>query len=828
MAQQTSTNTGFDLRGLLLVALGAAWLLGIVLASFDAPAPFIPLLGAFGAALAMLALWHDKRGRMIAFLLTFLFLGAWRYTSVLPSSNPLAVSRYIGAGSLKIKGTVSNEPELRGKLRLLQVTVSNVSRDGGKTWQEAQGPVEVQTLGTKIDDPYGANYGNGVQAMGKLQPPSPQSPPGTFASMAFPRLSVGSNAGNPVIAFLYHLRATFATSITQALPQPEAALLIAVLLGLRTAALKPLSQTFNVTGTAHLIATSGFKVTILASLVVALTGWIGTIRGRPAEGRFAHRRNRGWRAWLATGFVLLSIAAYTVLSGAGPAAIRAGVMGIILALAPRIGRTYTLYTALSLTAMLMSALDPFVLWDAGFQLSFLGTLGIVLLTPFMLRLLHPIERVPGGYYLAETVAVTLAAQVATLPIFATTFGQVSFVAPLANLLTVPLLGLMMMLGMILCAASLIFGQLALLCGWLAWPVLWFVLHVISWCASLPYAFVTVGTVNAALAWGYYGLLGLLVGFFLKRWPNQVHPQQQHAPHSGLSHPLKLALMAGAALLILSALGIAALTTHIGGSMTVTFLDLAPPGQTAQGDAIFIRAPDGRTALIDGGMDAAALAQALDSRLPPWQRSLDTVLLTSPQQSHLNGLLDIITRYTIVTVFDGGMLHPSTTYARWRRTISERHFAYRQLSQGATISVGAQVAVQVLSPLSLHKGSNEVRDNSLVLRLITPQLRILLLGTAAQSKYALTQLEHSLDASYLQAEVVQLEGAVRIPFPAELGQALALAHPIWLVVTPASQRTKPGKAASTTLPPGPWQVVQTAQNGDVEIVCYNTVWTLSTG
>src|SRR6266849_4259798 len=90
------------------------------------------------------------------------------------------------------------------------------------------------------------------------------------------------------------------------------------------------------------------------------------------------------------------------------------------------------------------------LWNAGFQLSTLGTLGIVALTPLFRRLFQPIERLPFAILLTETVAVTLAAQIATLPIFAFTFTQISIIAPFANLLTVPLLGTLILLGIVLC------------------------------------------------------------------------------------------------------------------------------------------------------------------------------------------------------------------------------------------------------------------------------------------------------------------------------------------------------------------------------------------
>jgi competence protein ComEC len=131
---------------------------------------------------------------------------------------------------------------------------------------------------------------------------------------------------------------------------------------------------------------------------------------------------------LTTGFVIVSIAVYTVLSGSGPAAIRAGIMGILMATAPRLGRVYNVYTALALAAFVMSCIDPFVLWDVGFQLSFLGTLGIVLLTPYCQYPLRSLTRLPFGHIVVEIMAVSLAAQIATWPIVAITFQQMSVTA----------------------------------------------------------------------------------------------------------------------------------------------------------------------------------------------------------------------------------------------------------------------------------------------------------------------------------------------------------------------------------------------------------------
>src|SRR6266516_6319696 len=264
---------------------------------------------------------------------------------------------------------------------------------------------------------------------GKVQPSFPYHAPEVLASLSFPRLNMVGSSGNPIIATLFHLRLRLASIIEQSLPQPMAALLIAILLSLQTPALKPLAKLFQLTGTAHLIVPSGFKVTILAGIVAGSTRWIYKRRDKQLKPLLPAQKREGyWRQWLVTSIVILCIIAYSVLSGAGPAAQRACIMGIILAIAPRFGRAYNIYTAMALAVLIMCIFDPFELWNTGFQLSTIGTLGIVVLTPLYQRLFSPIEHVPFTTIILETVAVTLAAQIATLPIFASTFKQVSIIA----------------------------------------------------------------------------------------------------------------------------------------------------------------------------------------------------------------------------------------------------------------------------------------------------------------------------------------------------------------------------------------------------------------
>ncbi len=840
-----------DLRGLTLLVVAGAWLAGILLSALVLLPTLALLLGIATALLFLIPLWREAQARLVMLTILCLLLGGLRYAIALPDSH--AISTFIGNKQVEVLGSVSDEPELEGHSRVLQVVVSSVSTDGGTTWQDANGKLEVRILGTTLDTPYGPNYGDSVQLQGKIQPPTPSTPVGIFASMAFPRLAVTASGGIPLIAALFNLRIRLATAIEQSLPQPEAATLVAILLGLRTPALRVLTTAFNDTGTAHLIAPSGFKVTILAGLVTAATRWLYEFPGKQQEQREqqevplpAQRRERQRMRWLATGIVIASIAFYTILSGAGPAAIRAGIMGTLLVVAPRIGRTYNVYTALAAAALLMSAIDPFVLWDVGFQLSFLGTLGIVLFTPFFLHPLAPIRRLPAGHTFAEIIAVSLAAQISTLPIIALTFNVISFIAPLTNLLTVGLLAPLLLLGLLICGAGLLFAPLGLLFGWTVYPMLWYVNNVVTWSAALSWTYLPVSKLNSGLAWGYYGLLALVVSFILRRQPvkgQQVQatrfsgetPQAEQVPlfpTFSLSKRTWRLIQVGALLVVVLATGATAMAAQPDGRLAITFLAVGPTGQVPQGQAILIQTPDGKSILLDGGPDATSLAQELDSRLPPWQRSLDVVVLTSPRTDHLSGLQDVVTRFQIGEVLDAGMLHPNAGYALWRRTISERNLRYIQARQGTTVPVGTQVALQIFWPPTLHKSSNEELDNGLVIRLVMPGLSVLFLGAAAMSKFALSGLLATINTSYLQADIVQVMGEAGKAFPAQLTTLLQETHSSRLIITPAALTPKQRKAGTnpliTSFPSGvaPDDVIQTAQLGTVTISDENNGWSVN--
>ncbi|HST86774.1 MAG TPA: ComEC/Rec2 family competence protein, partial [Ktedonobacterales bacterium] len=484
--------------------------------------------------------------------------------------------------------------------------------------------------------------------------------------------------------------------------------------------------------------------------------------------------------------------------------------GALLVLAPALGRAYNVYTALALAALVMAAVEPLVIYDAGFQLTTLATFGLPLLVPPIARRLALWLRwLPFSAAIAESLAVTIAAQLATLPVLALTFGQVSLVAPLANLLAVPLLAPLLMLGGLLALVGALLGAvgaaLALALAWVVWPLLWYVDAVIALCAHLLAAALAVSNAPLLAAWVYYAALVAVVWWLIRRGrmagaaassgavPAAVTAASAHGGHMRLTRGALAGLLA---LTLLGACGAAAPAVAMRDAR-LAFLDVGPGGE-----ATLLRLPSGATALLNGGPDGPRLEAALAGQLPFWQRTLDVAVLSDPRPGDARGVEDAAAHFAIGRVADAGMTHPSADYLAYLDGTQRTGAARTQIRQGNVIHLDAQTSLRVLAPPAQLYPAGEgstTASNDLILRLETPGLRALFLGAA--DAYALDALTGSGEP--LVADVVELalpEGAP-LDLDGPLGTVLRLAHPRLVVIAsaPIPPRSAAAQRAATLYP-----------------------------
>jgi competence protein ComEC len=381
------------------------------------------------------------------------------------------------------------------------------------------------------------------------------------------------------------LRTRYQEALTELLPPPHAALLMGVVLGIRSGIPPRLEQDLIATGLVHLLVLSGLKVAVFARLTTAFL--------RPLLGRAA--------IFPALGLIAL----YALVGGATPAAVRAASMGGLAILAGHLGRPAHIWTSLAAVGAAMLAWRPELVWDVGFQLSFVGTAAIVLLTPALEGRLH---WMPGWF--REPFAVTCAAQIGTVPLMATDFHLLSPIAPLANAAVLPTLPVLVGAGLLIAPLAAVpeIGRL------LALPVvglLAYLEQVATLLARVPGAAFGVARLPAGAGAAYYAGLAGAVAWL----------------HGG--RRLRRAGLAGALIgpLLIGSLELAAWTRA---GPTVTVLAVG------EGQAVLFNGPEG-SILIDGGPSPTRLADELGQRLAPWSGRLAGLAVTGAGLGHVGGL-----------------------------------------------------------------------------------------------------------------------------------------------------------------------------------------------
>lgn len=271
-----------------------------------------------------------------------------------------------------------------------------------------------------------------------------------------------------LLSVLYGLRQRFERQITLVFPEPHASLLTGLLTGSRGGLSEKLLTAFRTSGLSHIIAISGYNITIVIVLIDGLLFWIA----------------RRWRLWPA----IAAISFFTLFVGASASVVRAAIMGILGLVALHAGRSTTARLSILWTALVMLLWNPDSLWyDTGFQLSFLAVIGLSEFGPLLAR---AFRWAPKNFGIRESLIATFSAQIATLPVTVFTFGQLSLIAPVANLLVAPLIPLTMLLGAAAVIVSFALMFPGLLIGYAAWGLLELIILIARACAAVPFAALT--------------------------------------------------------------------------------------------------------------------------------------------------------------------------------------------------------------------------------------------------------------------------------------------------------------------------------------------------
>jgi competence protein ComEC len=616
----------------------------------------------------------------------------------------------VDPADVAIYGRILTEPTWRdGRVRF-QLTTREVQR--GDSSISVRGRIQVVADRESRD---GLHAGQPVRVQGMISPPAIRRNPADFDYGGFlarqeihsilrvrtdgVELTEGSMSW--VDRVLRRTRLRIRDAIETNVPSPGSRTIVyALTLGDRSGLSPEERERFARSGLMHLLAVSGLHVMLVGMVVYRL------LRPGLMRMRLSWRTVEVARGSLTIGLLI----GYMMVTGNSPSVVRAVVMASVFIVGASLERRSHPLNTIGIAALVLLAFRPFDLFQVGFQLSFSAVLSIILFSPAIPTGAKGSKMHPAIRYATQSIAVSVAATIGTMPALLFHFGRTSFA------------GLILNLGAIPTTAALLSSSLAMILT-----------------AGIPPLGTTFGAAANFLAALLIKMAG--TGDVVFRWA---------LVDVFVRDPFLLAAIGGTVVLpsiwsfgrarwkymiSILALLVASLWTFSSsprsGTLDILFFDVG------QADAALVTFPNGSNMLVDVGRRDFGF-DAGDRVIVPHLkrfgiRRIDAVVITHPHNDHLGGLPSLLRQIPVHRVLDNGDDYDSAVYRESVQLIEENDIMRSTLRTGDTISIDPRVRILVLGPdESVGYGVN---DRSVVLQIAYGNHRILLTGDAEHAAEA---------------------------------------------------------------------------------------------
>lgn len=554
-------------------------------------------------------------------------------------------------------------------------------------------------------------YGDRLQAAGLLQKTEVPGNPGEFNYRKYLEergirlvlksrngaglTKIGTGPVNILVKFSIGLKEKLVSVINKNMPEKQAALMEGILFG-STGRIDPeIKEDMALAGVAHILSVSGYHVGLVAGFIILAGNTLGL------------------RKPVCDALAATAAGLYALTAGAGPAVTRALIMAWVLLLVRYVRKEYDWPSSMSLAGLVILMINPLALFEPGFQLSFLATWGILCLVPLFKRLNTILP--PVG----QASSVAFAAQIAVFPVTAHYFNYFPLFFLPANLIVVPLISIVMLLGGIAAVLGLVWNPPAEILCISAAAVLDVSLMAAGVLARLPFAVIDVRPPGITKIACYYLTLGLFMEF---------------CRNCGLRIRAKRLWYLNRSALVLAVLAVLVVLLWGGmaysgsDSVEITFIDVG------QGDAALVQSPGGRNLLIDtGGVpDSSTGFDVGERRLVPFLNrkgvgEIDVLVLTHPHLDHIQGASALLGKIKIKTVVVAPQFAQYPEGIELKQKLLERNIQIREVGGGENIYFGEDIILEVLSPNG--RTAVNANDDSLVIRLGYRDFRVMFTGDA---------------------------------------------------------------------------------------------------
>jgi competence protein ComEC len=671
----------------------------------------------------------------LVLVLLMFFVGVLKITLDQRGEYTQDVSQHISPGkTVQLYGSVADIPKRSQRSIRFILDADSVSIDG--LVRPVKGGVLASISMDETATLAGLGEGSRMMVFGELTQPGEARNPGDFDLRRYLRVNgiyarffvrsandveiISEADGALMHKYVAPVRRAIATRLDQYIGNEESKFLKALIIGDRSEIPDDVKASFVNAGVIHVMAVSGLHVGMITIVIITLL----QVLRIPEKPRI-----------VATAAILCY---YILLTGGAPSVVRAVVMAIVYLASQVLERQRDAYNVLAVAALVLLFIDAKQLFMPGFQLSFAAVASLAYLGPKFYRM-HELlpesvrDSSPTRLFIG-LLAISLAAGIGTLPFVSFYFGKISIVSLLANILIVPLTGILLPLGMATVAISFLSGWIASCYAAAASTLAWCILWLVQYFGNLPYAYVD----SHFTAWtsiGYYAAVA--VALQLPRWE---------------ARPIVLVmLLVGANIFVYGSI--------IGGNrsaaLRVTFLDVG------QGDAAFVELPGGRNMLVDAGprtwtSDAGARFIEPFLKLKGVKR-IDAILTSHPHSDHLGGVPYLMRRFDVGEVIDAGSRATSSLFQEYLH-LSDSLDIRRVIAQvGTPFDQSAHYRLYLIHPSGEFAPRDSVsrpnlNDESLVVKVMYGSTSLLFSGDAeAESEAQMA----SVFGAFLRSDVLKV-------------------------------------------------------------------------
>jgi len=727
-----------------LLPLVVAFMAGIAV-GYSLRLPDLPLLAALLIVFPLIFFAFNKKRKGTILLLTacaLFILGILDINrSVYSIPKVTHIVHYVGREKLTLEGIVDEAPQESENGKTIFVAVRSIIK--GNDYIPAEGPI---MLSVPLPD-ISIRYGDLIRVKTRLRMPHNFQNPGSFdyakqlrgqgillqgrVNNASEIVLIRGDCGNLFKTKLEKTRSKLRQFITENSSTPEREIIQALLLGDVKPIQPEVRESFNRTGTSHILAISGFNVGIVVSFFVIVTMLIM----KP----FPYLLLRFNVVKISAFIAVIPVLIYTFIAGLGVSVIRAAIMIMAFLIAVLIHKERDMFNALALAALIILLINPTALFDVSFQLTFAAVASLIYASPLLTSLFRGGEKEGKATtlllvrkildYLLLLILTTLIATLGTLPLVAYHFNGISTVSLLANCIAVPIIGAVALLsGMGAAVAAAIFSYLAVIMIKFASISIKISLYAISFLSSLPGSFLRVTTPSIPEIACYYLLLAVIVKMMKER-------KNKAEKTSGDSYsPNFLKLVLAALVIFFVADGVYfAFKDNFRRELRITAVDVG------QGSSILMLLPAGKNILIDGGGNPTGSFDVGKYVLAPylWReriKELDIVILTHPHPDHFQGLVYILENFRVKEVWTNGSDANAELYRDFIKVIKEKRIVRRIVNTNTPPIKINGIEIAVLNPsisftntFKIKNELDDVNNSSLAMRMVFGKVSFLLGG-----------------------------------------------------------------------------------------------------